>query len=293
MNPLLLMILALLVGQFDWRPTNKPGHAALFKDGVQVGALEIATGVYHELRGGRWYQTACPVSYPEPNRPEDKKAPPVPPEKAQETKKEPKEPMENFGLNLDGPWSDHECFRFNGEPVDKSRAVAALVGDQAGGKVDPDQFTDDSQHYRLTIIGSEAQRKNAVDALKADPRWREIEGEVLVKSYAPDNWAVRGKGFKTVDGRASFTLTDRAGKLIFEGEDAGGVFDALRRKKSPSWDIDWRGWSLGINPWTWAPTLGFSFLHIPGELVALLVAGLVAIFWFRSHPQQPNPPPKV
>lgn len=313
--------------KIEWTLTDKPGVWALFLNGskIQTGCYEPKTKTYHRLAGGNFFPEPPPDfldltvfdkidengdlkplsdkefkdlkkklrdSIDKKKTPEPTKAGEIPEAGKGEAAGELPAPstFQNFGLNLSGNFDEQESFRYMGKPIDREKAFQALEFGDIEGKQDPDQLTDDSSKFRLTVIGPDKLRKSAVSSLKANPRWKEIESETILKDYPQNHWAITGKGFATQPAQVTYHLTDAEGVSIYEGSDPEGVFDGLRRKKKGGWDIDWNSWSLGINPWTWAPTIGFSTFHLSGELVLIVLAALIAIVAMKNKRQPPKFP---
>jgi len=274
----------LMFADWAWGPTNDPNQLALWQDGRQVGVWKIAPGEYLALNGRNFTFAQCPTDPPAKSPDPDFVGPPEPEKKAM-----PEKPGEiNFGLDKSELRNDGELYSYNGAPVDKAEAEDLL----AGGKLSNDRLTDDSQAIRLTAVGKDG--KKTIDALKADPRWAELAEGVVAKSYPSDHWIVKERGYKAASSdRPTLYLTSANGDLLYEGEDSGALFDALRRRRDP-WSINWNSWNIGINPFTWMAGLAWSSLHIPVEWVLLVIGAIViGVLLIKKKPGPPAQPGRV
>ncbi len=282
-----LLLAYLMFADWVWGPTNDPGQTALWKDGRQVGVWKSIPGEYLAFDGARFVSARCPIDPPEnispmkdPSHPVQNDLPtetvdPPPPRPKLADASRPGKPV-NYGLDKSELGNDGELYQYNGESIDKAAAENLL----AGGKMNLDRLTDDSQAIRLTVVGKDG--KKTVDALKADPRWAELAEGVVAKSYPADHWIVRERGYKAISpDKPTLFLTAANGDLLYQGEEAGGLFDALRRRRDP-FTINWNSWNFGVNPWTWMMGLGWSKLSIPVEFV-LLVIGAIALSFLLAR----------
>lgn len=123
-----------------------------------------------------------------------------------------------------------ERFTINGRRVDRGRAIESLLGGSGN-------LIDDSGFLRLTVIGSDAERKRVLDDLKG-PALAGLAGGLLVRDYPPDHWAVKDAGFK-VDGRPTIYVQHAGGKVLHRQDDYDGGPDRLAgaiRKARPDYD---------------------------------------------------------
>lgn len=142
-------------------------------------------------------------------------------------------------------------------------------------------LVDDSGKLRLTIIGSDAQRKPVLDALAAIP----AREQFLVQDYAPDHWAVRSVGFDC-DGAPSIYLQLPDGRVLhrqasFLGRDQlASAMDAAvhlagqLRRPDPNYDPKkdpdiLKKPAVPGGDWPWWAVLGVGLLG--GLVVAVLV----------------------
>lgn len=85
------------------------------------------------------------------------------------------------------------------------------------------RFDDESGKRRITIIGDDAYRKEAL-AVIGSPQW------AVVKAYSPDNWYVRESGF-----RPGVYVQEADGTVIHRQEDLAKLSVAVNRA-DPSYD---------------------------------------------------------
>lgn len=276
---LFVLILA-AVGDWSWGTTPDPNQKSLWKDGRQVGVWKIAEREYLAWTGTAWVLAQCPVE--EPAKQQETVGPPEPPKGAP--------PEINYGVDRSKCPVDGEHYSYNGNPISRMQAEAllgkTLTDGQAEAKVSPDQLTDDRQHARLTIIGKGSAK--LLEAIKADPRWADLGKGVLAADYPADSWHVRGKGYKLISlDKPTIYLTEPDGTILYQGEDAEGLFDGLRRKRDP-WSINWNSTWFGVNPITWMMGVGWSRLNVPIEFVLLVIGGVVVgIMVLRGKPPAP------
>ena len=117
-----------------------------------------------------------------------------------------------------------------GKEISKDRAYE-LIADV--GKDVPD----DRALMRLTVIGSEEQRKQVLDDLNSNPALAAYKNLLVVQSYAPDHWAVARSGFKT-QGNPVIYVQDFSGKVLHRQEEYRGaekLAEAIR-KADPTYD---------------------------------------------------------
>ncbi|MBY0523415.1 MAG: hypothetical protein K2R98_08445 [Gemmataceae bacterium] len=141
-----------------------------------------------------------------------------------------------------------------GIDVDKMRAVQPAATDakyivSAGGKsatTDRDtvlrilggEIPDDANKLRLTVIGSDADRKAVIGDLAGNPLLAPYKDRMLVQAYAPDNWAVKDAGFHLA-GKPTIYLQAADGKVLHRQDDYADGADGLAkaiRKADPGYD---------------------------------------------------------
>lgn len=140
-----------------------------------------------------------------------------------------REPVINYGVDtnkLQAKYDDNR-YHLNGREVARDDAYRAFG----------DQLVDDSQKYRLTVIGSEADRKRVMNDLAVAPlvSWRD---KLSVQAYAPDHWAVAQAGFKT-DGHPTIYLQRPDGAVLHRQDDYDGsiaLATVLGRKANGDYD---------------------------------------------------------
>lgn len=121
-----------------------------------------------------------------------------------------------------------EKYFFNGDQVSKTTAEKKVMG-----------VPDDSTHLRVTVIGSENQRKMVVNDIKIHPGFDDIRDRIVVQDYPPDHWAIRDVGFHTA-GSPTIYIQLPSGQVVHRQDDysdgAEGLVTALRKS-----DPNYRG----------------------------------------------------
>jgi len=124
----------------------------------------------------------------------------------------------NFGVSTD-KIAKSEVYTVNGR----------IVTEPAGQPV-----PEDSGKLHLTIIGSEAERRRALEDLATAPELTEFRDRFLVQDYSPDHWAVALCGFYTA-GHPTIYLQQPSGKVLHRQDDYDGpqrLAEALRKASS-------------------------------------------------------------
>lgn len=133
----------------------------------------------------------------------------------------------NFGVN-ESKLGEGPAYILNGRKSTRDEVIDRLMGE---GKI-----PDDSQLPRITIIGSEADRKKVRDDLKSHPALAPFRGKFVTKDYAPDAWEVSCGFF--AGGAPSIYVQTPGGKNLHRQDDyrdgAEGLAMALR-KVDPSY----------------------------------------------------------
>jgi hypothetical protein len=138
--------------------------------------------------------------------------------------------VKNFGIDREQLGQPKERITLGGREITHAEAKQLL---EASG------LADDSSKLRLTIIGSEADRKRVLDDLKGP--LADLAGGFLVQSYAPDQWAVARAGFQT-GGKPTIYVQAPSGKVLHRQDDYADGADGLRRaleairKPDPNYD---------------------------------------------------------
>lgn len=159
--------------------------------------------------------------------------------------------------------SQSNSYLCNGNRCTKNNVIEYLTANIA----------DQSNKKRITLIGSESDCKKVLDSLPVDTLdW------AVIKSYAPDDWYVKSKGFK-VTGTPVIYIQEPDGTIIHRQDDAKGADKAVVRGApgyDPSKDPDLRI-NGGINN---ANLLfGFNWWH-----VIFFVGGIItAVFGPRAY----------
>jgi hypothetical protein len=136
--------------------------------------------------------------------------------------------ISNYGVDL-SKIERGERYFFNGAQVSKGTATQKVSG-----------VPDDSTHLRVTIIGTEEQRKIVLNDIKINPEFEILRDHIVVQDYAPDHWAVQGVGFHTA-GTPTIYVQLPNGKVVHRQDDysdgAVGLAGALR-KADPNYRRD-------------------------------------------------------
>lgn len=128
----------------------------------------------------------------------------------------------NYGLDR-SKIADHERFTINGVEVPRHKAFQAIGA----------PLPNDAGLLRMTVIGSDADRKKVLDDVAKFPE-RE---KMLVQDYPPDHWAVKGAGFVTT-GKPTIYLQAPSGKVLHRQDSYSGpapLVEAIRRA-DPNYD---------------------------------------------------------
>ena len=172
--------------------------------------------------------------------------------------------MVNFGVDTEKLTGTRaEQYRLNGRPVSREQAFTALEGKQ---------LPDDAARLRLTILGTDDQRRQIRQDLAAAPELAEFKDRLVVQDYPPDHWAVAHAGFDTT-GHPTLYLQQPSGKVLHRQNDYSGPTDLARalRKADPNYDphkdpdlrrlSGWPRWNgLSIPAAAWLLAAGVLFL---------------------------------
>lgn len=166
--------------------------------------------------------------------------------------------VKNFGIDREQLGQPRERITLGGKEITHAEAKKLL---EAGS------LTDDSGKLRLTIIGSEADRKRVVDDLKGP--LADLAGSFLVQNYAPDDWPVARAGFQT-GGKPTIYVQAPSGKVLHRQDDYADGADGFRRaleavrKPDPNYDPtkdrDLRRPSADLSMWAVLGLAGALFL---------------------------------
>ena len=133
--------------------------------------------------------------------------------------------VQNFGIDRSGLSGSAERITLGGREITRSEAAHIL---QAGS------LADDSGKLRLTVIGTEADRRRVLDDLKGP--LTDITGQCLVQDYPPDHWAVARAGFHTA-GKPTIYVQAPDGNVLHRQDDyadgAEGFRQAFERLRKP------------------------------------------------------------
>jgi len=138
--------------------------------------------------------------------------------------------VQNFGIDRAGLDGSAERITLGGREIPRSEVMRILQAES---------LTDDSGKLRLTVIGTEADRRRVLDDLKGS--LSDIANQCLVQDYPPDHWAVAGVGFYTA-GKPTIYVQAPDGKVLHRQDDyadgAEGFRQAFERLRKP--DPDYR-----------------------------------------------------
>jgi hypothetical protein len=147
----------------EWRSrAEEPDRAYLFVAGRQLGGYDRSANEWRDFDPdtGAWSQPRPLVS------------------------KRHATAVQDFGVMREQLAANEERHWLNGGAVSGREARAAIGG-----------LDDDSGKLRLTIIGSETERRAVLNDLETDPELSPLRDQLLVQSYPPDHWTVAGAGF--------------------------------------------------------------------------------------------------
>jgi len=187
----------------------------------------------------------------------------------------------------------------NGREISRSEAMRVFC--DAG-------LIDDSDRLRLTVIGTDADRRRVLDDLKGP--LADIAGQCVVQDYPPDHWAVARAGFYTA-GSPTIYVQAPDGTVLHRQDDYADGADGLRavferlRKPDPDYrpdkDRDLRRPANGllsrlidilsrpfrvILSWLLAAVVVFV-------LIVLVMKGWLSYFLFLLASLVPGPPTQV
>jgi hypothetical protein len=217
-----------------WVPVEGyPDQVGLMQGSTQAGIWILSESRYYSLQGKSWIPAPCPIEAPPQANSLNKPQESLPPGSkliGEEI---------NCGLDKDKIGKDGGAgYRLNGHPCTKKEAYAAVAGDS---------LTDDSSLLRLTIVGDEGTRKRVLADIDATPYLKDWKGKLVIRSYAPDHWAVKGLGFLAEGETFSLLVTLPTGEVLHRQADysdgAEGLSEALRRidpNRDPKKDPDRR-----------------------------------------------------
>lgn len=183
---------------------------------------------------------------------------------------------QNFGVvesELGKCPTGRPCYKLNGQYVTREQAVAAVEGKD---------LPNDRDKLRLTIIGSEADRKRVLADLDR-PELAALKALYVVQAYPPDHWAVKEAGF-VCEGSPVVYLQRPDGTVLHKQTDARGpeqLAQAIRRAdpaydpkldpdlnakpKTPEGGTGLSGvieWAKSLPGWVWIAAAGGAFLWL-------------------------------
>jgi hypothetical protein len=206
----------------EWRFfKDDDSQVALLKDGVQLGNYSF-DGCYfrrYDARTNTWGKQTTPPVPPPP----DRRAKPLfaPPE-------------QDFGVAKDRI-PNGETYSVNGRKVPPQLAHKAVT---AGGTL-----TDDSGKWHLTVVGTKEECQQVLDDLKGHAALAPWKDRLLIQSYRPDAWAIKGVGLPN-GGRPTVIVQappgpDGKGQVLHAQNDYDGGAEALAgalRRADPAYD---------------------------------------------------------
>lgn len=200
---------------YEWRSiAGEPDQLALFKNKTQLGNWSIAKQEYRPLVAAGWGKP-CEPPFPVPEWALDDDW--VPEE----------EPILNFGVMQQAmsprPFAHADRLELNGKPAERTQVMRAI---EKG-------VPNDAGKFRLTIIGSDAERALVEKDWQAAPA--ELREKTLVWSVPSDHWSLRdnvsGAAMFVTTGQPTVYFTDSRGKVLYHEDDYHGPADieAIRR----------------------------------------------------------------
>lgn len=128
--------------------------------------------------------------------------------------------INNYGVDL-SKIDKGEKYYFNGSQVSKGTAEQKVSG-----------VPDDSTHLRVTVIGTEEQRKIVLNDIRLNPEFDTLREHIVVQDYSPDHWTVQNVGFYTA-GSPTIYVQLPSGRVVHRQDDysdgAAGLATALRK----------------------------------------------------------------
>lgn len=149
----------------EWRSRiEEPGRLYLFVEGRQLGGFDQERNEWRDYdpNSGLW----------------------GPPRPLFQDRRSNSATVQNFGVMREQLTGHDERHFLNGGAVSGREALAAFG-----------QLDDDSDKLRLTVIGSEVERRAVLNDFEIDPDLTPFRDRLVVQSYPPDHWAVTGAGF--------------------------------------------------------------------------------------------------
>ena len=190
------------VDTIEWRELpGDEGRIYLYRNGRQVGGWDYGTGQWRDYDGVRdaW---SAPRAQP----------PAEPPGRV----------VQNFGVDS-AKLHGGSRFQLNGHDVTRTEALDAIHA----------KIPEESKKFRVTIIGTSAERKRVTDAYQnVDAHLRE---RTSVWSVPPEHWSLTdtaaGKPIFRGDGKPTIYFQAPDGKVLHRQGDFAGAqdFEAIRK----------------------------------------------------------------
>ena len=208
----------------EWKAVDGcPDEIALFQGGVQVGSWSYADGYWRDYFPQlKMWGPKIPTPQATPPARAAKAAKLVMPVAEENEPDDPKNDLahqDNMGVDW-GKISDHQA-TFNGRKISCDTAIE-LIGKQV---------PDDSKKFRLTVIGTTAEQKDALT------QWASVEPAVKDRcnlwAVTADHWSLKDSAtgqvaFKTA-GAPVIYLQAPDGQVLHRQDDAQGFPEAIRK----------------------------------------------------------------
>lgn len=178
---------------------------ALMQGKKQVGGFDHSVNIFRPLVNGEWGDVGKP--------PID---PPAHPLSANRVGGE-----QNYGVDWSRFLPTNEKYVLNGREVSRRNALSAIE----------DGLPNDANKLRLTIIGSEEERRRVLADLLNSSFLNGIRDKFIVQDYAPTNWAVAQAGFVTT-GHPTIYLQTPTGTVLHRQDQYEGpelLAEAIRK----------------------------------------------------------------
>jgi hypothetical protein len=196
----------------QWRTSPEiPDEAQLYRGGVQIGSWCFSEQYYLPIIGNQWgqKQDKAPIAPPPVIVGQKKVTQPLVPNDP-EPKVDPIDEIPNFGVEWD-KIADHQA-TYQGRVIPCDKAIE-LIGKQV---------PDDSKKFRLTIIGTDAEHKEAL------LQFASLEPEVKDRF---NTWAVGSDHWSLKDGVTGQTVFNTKGNPVLYVQAPDG--QVLHRQDDP------------------------------------------------------------
>lgn len=171
--------------------------------------------------------------------------------------------VENFGVQLD---KLDATAKYKLHTQHGVREVTV----QEAGKLVQEGLPEDAEKPRITVIGTDSERKPVLDDLQKTP---DLTKDCVIRGYKPDHWAIQGCGYQT-DGHPTIYMQAPTGTVLHRQDDYQGgaqpTIEALRKAKKnydPKKDRDMRKQSSLPMSIQWAPLFHAITAGLSGVLL--------------------------